>query len=74
MDESDLLSHFRLILREEMAIFAAQLDTRFDQLFNSLEGLNVHLDRLLSELHPSACAETQEPAVSICGETATDRN
>jgi hypothetical protein len=26
MDESDLLLHFRLILREEIAIFAAQMD------------------------------------------------
>jgi hypothetical protein len=50
MNESDLLLQFRLIVREEMATFAAQMDARFDHVFNSLEGLNAHLDRQLSEL------------------------
>jgi hypothetical protein len=50
MNESDLLLHFRLIVREEMATFAAQMDARFDHVFNSLEDLNAHLDRQLSEL------------------------
>jgi len=50
MNESDLLLHFRLIVREEMATCAAQMDARFDHVFNSLEGLNVRLDRLSSEL------------------------
>jgi hypothetical protein len=74
MNEGDLLLRFRLILREEVATFAAQMDARFDHVFNSLEGLIVRLDRLSSEFQPTTCAEAHDSVASRYGETTTKSN